>query len=246
MEPSYQQAQQYPVYENTQWPEILKPNYVEGNHGLECDGKPSLTASREFAAIQHTHKPSILKVEDDSMRQDSLLESQMPHPARHYSHPSIQAHGYTHSYVRIDPNFEASYAQPWSVPQSGTSTPTQAYGSIGSYNQPAQYAQHAPFNFNDPVSAISMSPQSSQGGWASATSSDGVDHRGMMQSPVYRPASPHLVVRPDGIRKKNARFEIPKERNLQTIDAMIMSSTDDNEKKELKQQKRLLRNRQAA
>jgi len=54
------------------------------------------------------------------------------------------------------------------------------------------------------------------------------------------------IMRPDGIRKKNARFEIPKERNLQNIDSMILASKDEAEKKELKQQKRLLRNRQAA
>jgi hypothetical protein len=55
-----------------------------------------------------------------------------------------------------------------------------------------------------------------------------------------------LVVRSDGIRKKNAKFEIPKERNLQNIDNLISLTTDEEEKKELKQQKRLLRNRQAA
>ena len=52
--------------------------------------------------------------------------------------------------------------------------------------------------------------------------------------------------RGDGIRKKNARFEIPAERNLSNIDQLIAQSTDDTEVKELKQQKRLLRNRQAA
>ncbi|KAG5982932.1 hypothetical protein E4U55_001132 [Claviceps digitariae] len=52
--------------------------------------------------------------------------------------------------------------------------------------------------------------------------------------------------RGDGIRKKNARFDIPAERNLTNIDALISQSTDDQEIKELKQQKRLLRNRQAA
>jgi hypothetical protein len=51
---------------------------------------------------------------------------------------------------------------------------------------------------------------------------------------------------PGGIRKKNARFEIPEERNLQTIDILIANSTNEDETKELKQQKRLLRNRQAA
>lgn len=151
--------------------------------------------------------------------------------------------------MRVDPNFAASYAQPqWSISQSGSTTPTPAYGgSIDSYGQPGQYAPHQGFNFNqDPTSAVSMSPQSSQGGWASATSSDGVDQRFALHSPPFRPVSPQLVLRPDGIRKKNARFEIPKERNLATIDALIAASTDENEKKELKQQKRLLRNRQAA
>lgn len=52
--------------------------------------------------------------------------------------------------------------------------------------------------------------------------------------------------RRDGIRKKNARFEIPAERSLINIDHLIAHSTNDDEIKELKQQKRLLRNRQAA
>lgn len=52
--------------------------------------------------------------------------------------------------------------------------------------------------------------------------------------------------RGDGIRKKNARFDIPPDRNLSNIDQLISQSTDEQEIKELKQQKRLLRNRQAA
>ncbi|KAF3928078.1 hypothetical protein AA313_de0202721 [Arthrobotrys entomopaga] len=67
-----------------------------------------------------------------------------------------------------------------------------------------------------------------------------------------RPGSPQLRIhspmhiRRDGIRKKNARFDIPAERTLLNIDALITQSTDEGEIKELKQQKRLLRNRQAA
>ena len=75
------------------------------------------------------------------------------------------------------------------------------------------------------------------------------------ESPTFpkigRPGSPlrsrsPLMRRGDGIRKKNARFEIPAERNLHNIDQFIAQSSDDQEIKELKQQKRLLRNRQAA
>jgi hypothetical protein len=60
-----------------------------------------------------------------------------------------------------------------------------------------------------------------------------------------RPASPTFP-RPEGIRKKNARFDIPPERTLLTIDGLIAECNDPEELKELKQQKRLLRNRQAA
>ncbi|KAL3481934.1 hypothetical protein BJX99DRAFT_217833 [Aspergillus californicus] len=46
--------------------------------------------------------------------------------------------------------------------------------------------------------------------------------------------------------KKNSRFEIPPERTLENIDQLIARSTFEEEIKELKQMKRLLRNRQAA
>jgi len=54
------------------------------------------------------------------------------------------------------------------------------------------------------------------------------------------------LLRSGGIRKKNARLDIPAERTLNNIDLLISQSANDDEKKELKAQKRLLRNRQAA
>lgn len=50
----------------------------------------------------------------------------------------------------------------------------------------------------------------------------------------------------NGIRKKTARFDIPPDRSLLNIDQLIASAENEEEVKELKQQKRLLRNRQAA
>ncbi|KAF2270670.1 hypothetical protein CC78DRAFT_539168 [Lojkania enalia] len=64
-----------------------------------------------------------------------------------------------------------------------------------------------------------------------------------------RPNSPPRSFSPrrdGGIRKKNARFDIPADRNLFNIDQLIASCTNEEDMKELKQQKRLLRNRQAA
>ena len=84
-----------------------------------------------------------------------------------------------------------------------------------------------------------MSPQSA----ASSEAHDGMSLP--KRSPTYRPASP-LHLRLDGIRKMNARFEIPAGRTLSNIDHLINQSNDAQEIKELKQQKRLLQKRQAA
>ena len=83
----------------------------------------------------------------------------------------------------------------------------------------------------------------------SASSPDGHDLRqnsiqGRTHSPSFSTVA--HILRRDGIRKKNARFDIPAERNLKTIDQLISTTHDESELKELKQQKRLLRNRQAA
>ena len=96
--------------------------------------------------------------------------------------------------------------------------------------------------------SLSTSPRAGQD-WSSISSAEPMDlrsiHRsGPVSSPTYNPNPP--LLRRDGIRKKNARFEIPAERTLRTIDTLINQTTDEQEIKELKQQKRLLRNRQAA
>ncbi|KAF2226628.1 hypothetical protein BDZ85DRAFT_191358 [Elsinoe ampelina] len=50
----------------------------------------------------------------------------------------------------------------------------------------------------------------------------------------------------DGVRKKNTRIDIPADRNLNNIEELIEQAHDDDEIKELKAQRRLLRNREAA
>ena len=96
------------------------------------------------------------------------------------------------------------------------------------------------------TAAAATSPQSDNG-WMSGSSSDHTE------KPTKRGNVPFFVdnpprLRPDGVRKKNARFDIPEDRKVDTIDRIIMQTdpTDETLLKELKQQKRLLRNRQAA
>ena len=99
-----------------------------------------------------------------------------------------------------------------------------------------------------PTGVLSVSPRSGQD-WMSTSSSDNMELRpapdhSHLASPTFNTNPP--LLRRDGIRKKNARFEIPAERTLRTIDHLINQTCDEQEIKELKQQKRLLRNRQAA
>lgn len=179
-----------------------------------------------------------------------------------------QQHGQQHfGNSPVSPNRVFAQQAPWSASEdSGSCTPTPVL------EQPIEYTTDGPHVFGQaqshsaqvpdyenlhlstmqsfqPSVPFPASPQSSKGGWISAASSDSLDYRPMpahadSQTPPFG-ANVHLVRR-DGIRKKNARFEIPAERNLRTIDQLINQTNDEQEIKELKQQKRLLRNRQAA
>ena len=121
----------------------------------------------------------------------------------------------------------------------------------GPYNHVERAAPHGlPMSTtpdHPPYATSATSPQSDNG-WVSTSSTEHAE-----KVPKREPATPVFVdnpprLRPDGVRKKNARFEIPEERKVDTIDKII-SQTDPHDEqllKELKQQKRLLRNRQAA
>ncbi|KAI9825970.1 MAG: hypothetical protein M1826_006861 [Phylliscum demangeonii] len=114
---------------------------------------------------------------------------------------------------------------------------------------PAPYEVPDPTIFPPPLSADRPSfPTSPEVGWSSPTLADAIEvGRLSGRARANSAAGLHAaILRRDGIRKKNARFEIPAERNLMNIDQLIAQSSDDHEIKELKQQKRLLRNRQAA
>lgn len=62
----------------------------------------------------------------------------------------------------------------------------------------------------------------------------------------FAPSATSTMSQVDGVRKKNAKFEIPEGRNLDTIDRLIAREKDEDALKELKAQKRLLKNREAA
>jgi hypothetical protein len=201
---------------------------------------------------QHHQSQVATAVQSDATRQASHLQSSMP------------LYDSNSQFMRLDTSHaNAVYAQQaaWQMPRgSGSCTPTPVYdqyaqdydassagafsgGAVGpvsaiNFGQMSSYRSNV---FGGPGS-VAMSPQSSQG-WVQP--GDIVDGRPAQSPSSFRPDS-NMHLRRDGIRKKNARFEIPPERTLNNIDHLISQSTNEEEIKELKQQKRLLRNRQAA
>jgi len=170
-------------------------------------------------------------------------------------------------FMRVDSQQSSTYGhqgQQWPMNNgSGMSTPMQNHDGLSSdfevnnapiFQRPMQ--NQTPFTnagnqqlplFSSSNTSNGSIPTSPQKEWSVA---DAMDHRSMPKrmrphSPTLR-SHPDMSRRGDGIRKKNARFDIPAERNLTNIDQLISQSTDEQEIKELKQQKRLLRNRQAA
>lgn len=161
-------------------------------------------------------------------------------------------------FMRMDQSQGYAPQGQWNMSHgSGTCTPLQQYdGLAAEYDGGASvFQQSMPTQtpFTNPTGQVPLFqnigpsshsiPTSPMKAWA------GPNHQSMAKR--MRPDSPPIrshndLRRGDGIRKKNARFDIPAERNLNNIDQLIAQSSDDQEIKELKQQKRLLRNRQAA
>lgn len=174
------------------------------------------------------------------------------------NNPFLEPQNSNNPFTRPDAHVTyGSQTQPWGMGHtSGTCTPVQYDGIEATYDSGASLFQrsipmqtpfsnptgHVPlFSAVGPTTSMPTSPQKD---WMTADFKGQSLKRPHVDSSSIR--SHNEMRRGDGIRKKNARFDIPAERNLDNIDTLISQSTDDQEIKELKQQKRLLRNRQAA
>lgn len=213
---------------------ILDENILDGS-AIDSGLEMSPASRRESYAIPMT-----------SVKSEGLYSnSNNPYLMENHNNPFTN---------NIHANSFAQQAQnQWPMNTSGTCTPmATAFDTMPQQFQ-APHIQNA-FNthqqsiFSPATTVLDSMPASPQKEWSQPESVN-IEHRGMpkrmrQNSPPLRTHEP--MMRRDGIRKKNARFEIPAERNLMNIDHLIAQSTDEQEIKELKQQKRLLRNRQAA
>lgn len=184
---------------------------------------------------QHHHHPMLESPNDPSaMRVDAPLAPSV----FHHGPWSLSRHSGSCTPTALHEPYASDYDNASTGPYSGG-----AVGPVSAINVHQMVWMHHGLPYVPP-GAVAMSPQSSHGWMPTAPDmSDGMPPPA--KSPTYRNDSP-LSLRRDGVRKKNARFEIPAERTLSNIDQLISQSTNEEEIKELKQQKRLLRNRQAA
>ena len=226
---------------------ILDPSSIDS--GLEMS--PPMNGSRRdsFAVSSALFSPKT-----DEWQQVDMQPMASNNPFVEQNHnPFVRVESQTSSYGHQGHGWGMNHG-------SGMSTPMQTHDGLPSdfevnapvFQRPMQTPFTNPGNQQLPLFSSSSTsngsiPTSPQKEWSVA---DAMDHRSMPKrmrphSPTLR-SHPDMTRRGDGIRKKNARFDIPAERNLNNIDQLIAQSTDEQEIKELKQQKRLLRNRQAA
>ncbi|KAH7086705.1 hypothetical protein FB567DRAFT_49346 [Paraphoma chrysanthemicola] len=170
-------------------------------------------------------------------------------------------------FARLPPNQAATYGQQtWPMADnSGSRTPTASkplnpfgpgdFGATPFVAESQQQMQYhgLPVHSNVRPSAVfppsapeqPMSPHT-HSDWMAFNQQEMDSRPGPKRMRPNTPPRSFSPRRDGGIRKKNARFDIPAERNLLNIDNLIQSCTNEDDLKELKQQKRLLRNRQAA
>jgi hypothetical protein len=170
-------------------------------------------------------------------------------------------------FARLPANQAATYGQQTSWPvtdSSGSRTPTASkqlnpfgpgdFDSAPAPFVPPQMPYHGlPVHGNVRPSAVfpqappeqPLSPHTNSE-WMAFNQQEMDARPGPKRMRASSPQRSYSPRRDGGIRKKNARFDIPAERSLLNIDQLIANCTNEDEMKELKQQKRLLRNRQAA
>ncbi|KAG9521449.1 hypothetical protein KCU93_g7380, partial [Aureobasidium melanogenum] len=169
------------------------------------------------------------------------------------------SHAYHHgdNSVYIQHDHSQVYTQGWMM------SPTTSSDTTGFEGYPGAKYENSPFPGSLPSDQALFPPHSlaqahhvstPQASLSPPTHADWMDMTGPnkpLKSADVKPIKPRhqpLLRRDtrDGIRKKNAKIPIPSEITLENIDDLIEGCTDEDEMKQLKAQKRLLRNREAA
>ena len=222
---------------------ILDHNTLDS--GLELS--PPMAGSRRDSFAVGQHPLFSPKTEDWHSVDMQSVPSNNPFLDQHSNNPFMRG---------LDQTQHNAYATAnWAFgPSSGACTPLHPFDGMTEYDAGVPLFQQRPMTgptpFTNPGNMFPSLPGANQS-IPTSPQKEWMTPQQPINKNKMRPSSPGIrshneMRRGDGIRKKNARFDIPAERNLSNIDHLISQSTDEQEIKELKQQKRLLRNRQAA
>lgn len=151
----------------------------------------------------------------------------------------------------------AQQADAWSLNNSLTGSPQNTDGGVPNFvaaagavfqDMPQPHASHNDA-FSSSLSQRPVAAGPSHGtniNWSASTPTARKDSmHGQSQSKQLVSGQKALLAA-NGVRKRNARYEIPKEITLETVDAFLAASPNESTTAFLKASKRLLRNRQAA
>lgn len=243
-------------------PSSSKPSTIVSNVGMMSPQQ--VPANAHFRKDSFANSAGVLSPAESTSNWDHK-----PYSAGFdHAHPLPPTSAYqqdSNPFVRHEsvPFFGHNSYMPWSFEHSDTNTPTGQDAFAPAKFETSPYPQQAPEQMQHRLSTVSehhpdpgyvsapqvhtpLSPQS-HAEWV--TFSQEMDPRQNLPKRLRPNSSPRLDMlerKSDGIRKKNARIDIPSDRNLESIERLLGETTNEDVRKELKGQKRLLRNREAA
>lgn len=233
-----------------------QPSEYYQDNKLNADQSINNAAMMPTSSSSHDFRRDSVATNSGPLTDASSWDHKQLYSGTGFDHSNAYRHGDNGVYMQHD--HPQVYAQGWMM------SPTTSSDATGFEGYPGAKYENSPFPGSLPSDQASFPPRpltqthhvsaSPQASLSPPTQADWMDMTGPnkpLKSADVKPIKPRhqpLLRRDtrDGIRKKNAKIPIPSEITLENIDDLIEGCTDEDEMKQLKAQKRLLRNREAA
>ncbi|KAI4723396.1 hypothetical protein E4T48_00481 [Aureobasidium sp. EXF-10727] len=234
-----------------------QPSEYYQDNKLNGDQSINNVAMMSTNSSSHSFRKDSVATNSGSVNDASSWDHKQIYPGAGFESSHAYHRGDSSAYVQHD------HSQVY-TPQGWMMSPTTSVDTTGFEGYPGAKYENSPFPGSLPSDRasfpphplaqahhVSSSPQASLSPPAHADWMDMTGPNRPLKSADVKPIKPRhqpLLRRDtrDGIRKKNAKIPIPSEITLENIDDLIEGCTDEEEMKQLKAQKRLLRNREAA
>jgi hypothetical protein len=242
-------------YDTPQQP-AQPPEYYQDNK-LNIDQSINNVAMMPISSSSHNPRKDSVATNSGAVNEASSWDHKQIYPGSGFNASHVYRTGENTVYTQHD------HSQVY-TPQGWMMSPTGSVDVAAFEGFPGAKYENSPFPGSLPSDRASFPPHllsqahqvssSPQASLSPPPHADWMDMTGPnkpLKSADVKPIKPRhqpLLRRDtrDGIRKKNAKIPIPSEITLDNIDDLIEGCTDEDEMKQLKAQKRLLRNREAA